>query len=103
MKVIRLGWISSGALLLSLTAAVAQLPPPMPAPMVPTPNPSSSLVLPPVHEAPVSPAPHGGSLPGASGGPGSNLAGTNEVVNPPRSVFHSHHRHHPYVDHNIQP
>ena len=48
------------ALLLSATGAAAQLPPPTVVPPVPNPNPSSSLVLPPTHQVPVSPAPGGG-------------------------------------------
>ena len=48
------------ALLLSVTGAAAQLPPPTVVPPVPNPNPSSSLVLPPTHQVPVSPAPGGG-------------------------------------------
>ena len=47
------------ALLLSVTGAAAQLPPPTVVPPVPNPNPSSSLVLPPTHQVPVSPAPGG--------------------------------------------
>ena len=45
------------AVLLSVTGAAAQLPPPTVVPPVPNPNPSSSLVLPPTHQVPVSPAP----------------------------------------------
>jgi hypothetical protein len=48
------------ALLLSAAGAAAQLPPPSVVPPVPNPNPSSSLVLPPTHQVPVSPAPGGG-------------------------------------------
>ena len=44
------------ALLVSVSAAAAQLPPPTVVPPVPNLNPSSSLVLPPLHQAPVSPA-----------------------------------------------
>ncbi len=40
--------------------AAAQLPPPPVIPPAPILNPSSSLVLPPLHQAPVSPAPGGG-------------------------------------------
>ena len=47
------------ALLLSVTGAAAQLPPPTVVAPVPGPNPSSSLVLPPIHQVPVSPAPGG--------------------------------------------
>jgi hypothetical protein len=79
-------------LLLSVAGAAAQMPPPTITAPVPQPNPSSSLVLPAPGEVPVSPAP------GFS--PGSNLAGTNQVVNPPRSVFHAsayHRRRHHYA------
>ena len=55
------------ALLLSVTGAAAQLPPPSVVPPVPNPNPSNSLVLPPTHQVPVSPAP------GGSGGGGLSL------------------------------
>jgi hypothetical protein len=48
------------ALLVSVGPAAAQLPPPTVVPPVPNLNPSSSLVLPPLHQAPVSPAPGGG-------------------------------------------
>ena len=41
------------ALLLGATTAAAQIPPPVP-PLVPNPNPSSSLVMPALHEVPVS-------------------------------------------------
>jgi hypothetical protein len=56
------------ALLLSVTGAAAQLPPPTVVPSVPNPNPnpSSSLVLPPTHQVPVSPAPGGGGSKGLS-------------------------------------
>jgi hypothetical protein len=47
-------------LLLSVTGAAAQLPPPTVVPPVPNLNPSSSLLLPPPHQVPVSPAPGGG-------------------------------------------
>jgi len=68
------------------SGAIAQIPPP-PITMTPHPNPSSSLVLPAPGEARVSPV-----NPGAS--PGNNLAGTNQVVNPPQSVFRHHPRRH---------
>ena len=55
------------ALLLSVTGAAAQLPPPIVVPPVPNPNPSSSLVLPPPQQVPVSPGP------GGSGGGGLSL------------------------------
>jgi hypothetical protein len=59
--------------------------------MVPHPNPSSSILVPQAPEVPVSPA-----TPGPP--PGSNLAGTNEVVIPPHGVFHHHRRHHYRVE-----
>ncbi|MGO9631003.1 MAG: hypothetical protein ACLPXW_18705 [Xanthobacteraceae bacterium] len=62
----------------------------------PTPNPSSSLVVPPPGEVPVSPAVRSSPF-----SPGANLAGTNQVVNPARSVLHGsayrRRRHHYYV------
>jgi hypothetical protein len=76
-------------------SAFAQIPP---TPYVaPTPrlNPSSSMVVPQAREVPVSPSVSSG--PGSLGGYGSNvfgngayLRGTNQVVNPPRSVLHAH-------------
>jgi hypothetical protein len=77
----------------------AQVPPApyvAPAPIL---NPSSSLVVPPPRQVPVSPS-ISGSAPGSLGGSGSNvfgtgeyLRGTNQVVNPPRSVLHHSRRH----------
>jgi hypothetical protein len=83
-----MGYLAIAVLLLSITSAMAQIPAPSVPPMVPHPNPSSSLVLPQAPEIPVSPA--------TNFYPGSNLAGTNQVVNPSPGVFHSHHkrRHH---------
>jgi hypothetical protein len=74
--------------------AAAQVPPIVTAP-TPNLNPSSSLVLPAPHQVPVYPGPTG-TAPGAVGAIGGNLAGTNQVVNPPRSVLHHHHRHYYY-------
>jgi hypothetical protein len=84
---------------LSAGSALAQIPP---TPYVaPTPrlNPSSSLVVPQAREVPVSPSVSSG--PGSLGGYGSNvfgngayLRGTNQVVNPSRSVLHTHRYHH---------
>jgi hypothetical protein len=74
--------------------AFAQVPPApyvAPAPIL---NPSSSLVVPPPHQVPVSPGPALGSLGGSGSnvfGTGEYLRGTNEVVNPPRSVLQNHH------------
>jgi hypothetical protein len=83
-------YLATVIVLLFVTSAMAQIPPPPVPLMVPHPNPSSSLVLPQAPEVPVSPAPNFY--------PGSNLAGTNQVVNPPLGVFHAHHkRRHHYV------
>lgn len=73
-----------GFFILFVTSAAAQMPPPMAPPMVPNPNPSSSLVVRQAPPVPVSPAPNFN--------PGSNLAGTNQVVNAPRSVFRPKHK-----------
>jgi hypothetical protein len=78
--------VLTAILLLSARGAIAQIPPP-PITMTQYPNPSISLVLPAPGEARVSPV-----NPGVS--PGNNLAGTNQVVNPPQSVFHHHPRRH---------
>jgi hypothetical protein len=71
-------YMATGILLLFVTSAMAQWPPPSIPPMVPHPNPSSPLVIPQAPPIPVSPAPNFY--------PGSNLARTNQVVNPPLSV-----------------
>ena len=79
----------AAVLLLFVTSAIAQIPPAPYIPPAPILNPSSPLVLPQAPPIPVSPAP--GFY------PGSNLAGTNQVVNPSRGVFHARHkrrRHH---------
>jgi hypothetical protein len=68
------------------------MPPPGVSPQVPSPNPSSSLVLPPAHEVPVSPV-NPGTGSGSTFATGNNLAGTNQVVNPAPGVFHAHHHH----------
>ena len=63
-----------------------------PAPIL---NPSSSLVVPQPPPVPVSPGAPLGSLGGYGSnvfGTGEYLRGTNEVVNPPRSVLHHSHR-----------
>jgi hypothetical protein len=62
MNAMRTDWFAITVLLLSVTGAVAQLPPPTVVAPQPNPNPSSSLVLPPPHQVPVSPAPGGGQL-----------------------------------------
>jgi hypothetical protein len=88
--------LSLATVSLSFGIASAQVPPApyvAPAPIL---NPSSSLVVPQPPPVAVSPGPAPGSL----GGYGSNvfrtgeyLRGTNQVVNPPRSVLHHPHRH----------
>jgi hypothetical protein len=62
MNAIRSSCSAITVLLLSVTGAAAQLPPPTVAPPLPNPNPSSSLVLPPTHQVPVSPSPGSGEL-----------------------------------------
>jgi hypothetical protein len=96
MRTIRLVCFGLTVLLLSVTGASAQLPPPT-ITVTPQPNPSSSLVLPAPRQTPVYSGPTG-TAPGAVGAIGGNLAGTNQVVNPPRSVLHTrNHRRHYYV------
>ena len=56
MNVMRSCSFTIVALLMSVSAAGAQLPPPTVVPPVPNLNPSSSLVLPPLQQAPISPA-----------------------------------------------
>jgi hypothetical protein len=76
--------------LLFVTSAIAQVPPAPYIPPSPILNPSAPYVVPQAPPVPVS------SDPGFS--PGSDLAGTDQVVNPPRSVFHARHkRRHHYV------
>jgi hypothetical protein len=92
MNAIRFYSFALTVLLWSASGAAAQVPPPTVTAPTPHPNPSSSLVVPAPGEVPVSP--------GSSFSPGSNLSGTNQVVNPPRSLFHAsayHRRHHHYV------
>ena len=99
MDFARVCCLSLATVFLSAGIALAQVPP---APYVaPTPilNPSSSLVVPAPRQVPVSPSISGSAL-GSLGGSGSNvfgtgeyLRGTNQVVNPPRSVLHHPHRH----------
>jgi hypothetical protein len=98
MGTIRLVCCGLTILLLSVGGAAAQLPPPT-VTVTPHPNPSSSLVLPPPGQVPVSPGPTG-TAPGAVGAIGGNLAGTNQVVNPPRSIVRSSHyrRHRQYYE-----
>jgi hypothetical protein len=96
MRATRCFWSGLTALLLAVSGAVAQAPPNV-VPLTPHTNPSSSLVLPAPREVPVYPGPTGAE-PGAVGAVGGNLAGTNQVVNPPRSVLHHHRRHHYYYE-----
>jgi len=71
----------------SVNAAPAQMPPPLAPPMIPHPNPSTSLTVPQAPEVPVSPATPG-TMPGSAGiAPGDSVTGVNEVANPPRSVL----------------
>ena len=91
--------LSLATVFLSAGIVSAQVPPApyvAPAPIL---NPSSSLVVPPPRQVPVSPSISGSAL-GSLGGSGSNvfgtgeyLRGTNQVVNPPRSVLHHPRRH----------
>jgi hypothetical protein len=94
MSATRLVCFGLTVLLLSASGAAAQLPPPT-VTVTPHPNPSSSLVLPAPRQVPVNPGPTG-TAPGAVGAIGGNLAGTNQVVNPPRSVLHVHRHHRHY-------
>lgn len=83
----RLCGLSLATVFLSAGIASAQVPP---APYVaPTPNlnPSSSLVVPQPPPVPVSPSLGGSNVFGT----GEYLRGTNQVVNPPRSVLQGHH------------
>ena len=84
----RIALIVLPALLLGATTAAAQIPPPVP-PLVPNPNPSSSLVLPAPHEVPVSPVTPG-TLPGSTAPGVGDTAGI--YATQPMGVFHHHHR-----------
>ena len=88
----RIALIVLPALLLGATTAAAQIPPPVP-PLVPNPNPSSSLVLPAQHEVPVSPVTPG-TLPGSTAPGVGDAAGI--YATQPMGVFHHHHRHRHY-------
>jgi hypothetical protein len=90
MHATRFAGLALTALLLSATAAAAQLPPPLATAPVPQLNPSSSLVLQGPGQVPVNP----GAGPGSVAVYGNNLAGTNQVVNPHRTVFAYHGRRH---------
>jgi hypothetical protein len=82
------------AILSSAGLAFAQMPPTPYVPPAPILNPSTSLVVPQAGPVPVSPS-ISGSAPGSGVfGTGDYLRGTNQVVNPPRSVLHTNrHRH----------
>jgi len=84
----RIALIVLPALLLGATTAAAQIPPPVP-PLVPNPNPSSSLVLPAPHEVPVSPVTPG-TLPGSTAPGVGDAAGI--YATQPMGVFRHHHR-----------
>ena len=84
----RICCLSLATVFLPAGIAFAQVPPApyvAPAPIL---NPSSSLVVPAPRQVPVSP-----STSGSAFGTGEYLRGTNEVVNPPRSVLHHPRRH----------
>jgi hypothetical protein len=85
MKILRCAAYASAALLASTIAATAQRPPTMSSAPAPILNPSGPSLVPQPPPVPVSPA-----TPGPA--PGSNLAGTSQVANPHRSVFHAHRR-----------
>jgi len=82
--------VAFAAILLCATGTGAQMPPPMPAPMVPNLNPSGSLTLPPTTEAPVSPVTPG-TLPGSTAPGVGDAAGI--YAPEPMGVFHHHHHH----------
>ena len=86
MKVVAFAARPFAALLLSAAAAAAQVPTPIAPPPAPILNPSGPVTVPQALPVPVSPV-----TPGSA--PGSNLAGTSQVVNPPQSVFHHQRRH----------
>jgi hypothetical protein len=92
MNVIRSG-LALVVVLMSASIAAAQIPPPMAPPLVPNPNPSSSLVLPPTREVPVSPATPG-TIPGATA-PGYRdiVTGTDQIIARPEPKKHVAHRH----------
>jgi hypothetical protein len=84
--------LSLATVFLSAGIVFAQVPPApyvAPAPIL---NPSSSLVVPAPRQVPVSPGPALGSGSNVFS-TGEYLRGTNQVVNPPRSVLHHPRRH----------
>ncbi len=83
----RAGAIALAVLLLSAGGALGQIPPPT-ITMTPHPNPSSSFVLPPPGELPVSPVTPGTS-PGLSGANGC-CYGTHQIVEPPLKKTHTY-------------
>jgi hypothetical protein len=88
--------LSLATVSLSVGIASAQVPPVPYVPPAPILNPSSSLVVPQAPPVPVSPGAPLGSLGGYGSnvfGTGEYLRGTNQVVNPPRSVLHHSRRH----------
>ena len=88
--------LSLATVSLSVGMASAQVPPAPYVPPAPILNPSSSLVVPQPPPVPVSPGAPLGSLGGYGSnvfGTGEYLRGTNELVNPPRSVLHHSRRH----------
>jgi hypothetical protein len=96
MQFTRILCFSLTAGLLTGVGASAQVPPAPYVPPAPILNPSTSHVVPPPGEVPVSPS-ISRTAPGSLGGTGAYLNGTNQVVNPPHSVLRSNnhrHRHH---------
>ena len=88
--------LSLATVSLSVGMASAQVPPAPYVPPAPILNPSSSLVVPQPPPVPVSPGPRWDRS--ADTDPtyserAQYLRGTNEVVNPPRSVLHHSRRH----------
>jgi hypothetical protein len=98
MRYTRLCCFSLAVVLCSPGFAFAQMPPTPYVPPAPILNPSTSLVVPQAAPVPVSPS-ISRSAPGSDVfGTGEYLRGTNQVVNPPRSVLHTsryrhYHRH----------
>ena len=72
-------------LLLSVAGAVAQMPPPMPAPQRPIFNPSSPLVLPQAAPVPVSPTTPG-TLPGSVPASSANVSAPYSIIREERNA-----------------